>query len=204
MFTRTGSVWSQQGEKLIGSGGSGAPAFGESVALSADGNTAVIGGPNDDGDEGAVWIFTRSGTTWSQAGGKVTGGREGGTGFGDSVALSPDGTTALVGDAGAARAFVLVQSGSSWVQQGTAIEDPESSERCPDRRFGSSVALSGNGRTALIGAEYGCATGQHSGDAWVFELVGASWTPEVQLKGGSGGFAGFGRSVALSNDGTPP
>ena len=59
----------QQGDKLTGSGESGAGKFGYSVALSADGNTALIGGPDDNGNVGAAWVFTRSGSTWTQQGG---------------------------------------------------------------------------------------------------------------------------------------
>ena len=47
--------------------------FGYDVALSADGNTALIGGPSDNSDRGAAWVFTRSGATWTQQGGKLTG-----------------------------------------------------------------------------------------------------------------------------------
>jgi hypothetical protein len=75
-----------------------------SVALSSDGNTALIGGTQDNEDSntgfapGAAWVFTRSGSTWSQQGGKLTGGGETGGGFfGSSVALSSDGNTALIG-----------------------------------------------------------------------------------------------------------
>jgi hypothetical protein len=83
----------QQGTKLTGSG-----AFGRSVALSADGDTALIGGPGDNGTAGAAWAFTRSGGVWTQQGAKLTANGETGTGaFGSSVALSADGDTALVG-----------------------------------------------------------------------------------------------------------
>src|SRR5438874_9531046 len=63
VFTRSGG---QQGNKLIGSGAVGAANQGQSVALSADGNTAIVGGPQDNGSAGAVWVFTRSGGVWSQ------------------------------------------------------------------------------------------------------------------------------------------
>ncbi|MFL5829978.1 MAG: hypothetical protein ACJ76X_08700 [Solirubrobacteraceae bacterium] len=55
----------QQGPELVGSGAVGMAGQGYSVALSADGNTALVGGHNDSGGTGAVWVFTRSGTTWS-------------------------------------------------------------------------------------------------------------------------------------------
>ena len=76
VFTRSGSTWTQQGPKLTGGGELGGAWFGESVALSADGNTALVGGPIDDGATGAAWVFTRSGTTWTQQGEKLTGAGE--------------------------------------------------------------------------------------------------------------------------------
>ena len=50
------------------------------MALSADGNTALIGGPGDNGWVGAAWVFTRSGSTWTQQGSKLTGSGETGAG----------------------------------------------------------------------------------------------------------------------------
>jgi hypothetical protein len=74
VFVRSGGTWTQQGEKLVGSGITGSTAWqGYSVALSGDGNTAMIGGPQDDGGIGAAWVFTRSGTTWTQEGTKLVG-----------------------------------------------------------------------------------------------------------------------------------
>ena len=71
------------------------------MALSADGNTALIGGYGDDGGKGAAWVFTRSGSAWTQQGAKLTGSGETGNGqFGTSVALSADGNTALIGGPG--------------------------------------------------------------------------------------------------------
>jgi hypothetical protein len=70
------------------------------VALSADGNTAIVGGPGDNGLTGAAWVYTRSGNVWTQQGNKLVG-----TGVvgpqtpnqAVSVALSVDGNTAIVG-----------------------------------------------------------------------------------------------------------
>ena len=97
VFTRSGSTWTQQGEKLIGWGETGEGKFGTSVALSADGDTALIGGWNDNSSKGAAWVFTRTGEVWTQQGEKLIGGGEAGEGrFGVSVALSADGDTALI------------------------------------------------------------------------------------------------------------
>jgi uncharacterized repeat protein (TIGR01451 family) len=58
VWTHDGAVWTQQGPKLVGTGAVGAPEQGWSVALSADGNTALVGGIADNGYAGAVWVFT--------------------------------------------------------------------------------------------------------------------------------------------------
>src|SRR4051812_21711930 len=68
VFTHAGSGWIPQGGKLSARDGINLPAFGYDVALSADGNTALIGGPGDHGNIGAVWTFTRSDGVWSQQG----------------------------------------------------------------------------------------------------------------------------------------
>jgi hypothetical protein len=65
VFTRSGRVWKQQGPKLVGSGAIGRAGQGHSVSLSADGNTAIVGGPLDDMSTsgiaaGAAWVFTRA------------------------------------------------------------------------------------------------------------------------------------------------
>ena len=57
----------QQGSKLIGTGTFGGARQGSSVSLSADGNTALVGGPYDAGG-GSVWVYTRSGGVWTQQG----------------------------------------------------------------------------------------------------------------------------------------
>lgn len=78
-FTVTQSLrpGSQQGAKLYGTGTSGEEGQGNAVAISADGNTAIVGASGDDG--GSVFIYTRSGTTWTQQGSKLVG--TGGTGI---------------------------------------------------------------------------------------------------------------------------
>jgi hypothetical protein len=202
VFTRSGSTWAQQGEKLTGTGEAGQAEFGRSVALSADGNTALIGGWSDNGNAGAAWAFTRSGATWSQQGEKLTGTGETGEGaFGSSVALSADGNTALIGgprddgDAGAAWAFT--RSSSTWSQQGEKLTGTGETGA---GRFGESVALSADGNTALIG---GPRDNSNVGAAWAFTRSGSTWAQQGAKLTGSGetGAGEFGRSVALSADG---
>jgi hypothetical protein len=122
VFTQSGGVWTQQGAKLVGGDAAGpGPLQGWSVALSADGNTAIVGGPFDNSNSvicdcgvGATWVFTRSGSIWTQQGNKLIGtGAVGNAEQGWSVALSGDANTAPGGGptdnsfAGAAWVFVL-------------------------------------------------------------------------------------------------
>jgi FG-GAP repeat len=204
VFTRSGSTWTQQGSKLTGTGETGEGAFGSSVALSSDGNTALIGGPADKGFIGAVWVFTRSGSTWIQQGSKLTG--SGASGFviefGSSVALSSDGNTALIGaqldNVGVGAAWVFTRSESTWTQQGSKLTG--SGEVGPGSEFGRSAALSADGNTALIG---GPADNTEVGAAWAFTRSGSTWTQQGSKLTGTGesGESAFGSAVALSSDG---
>ena len=192
----------QRGDKLTGGGESGDGRFGFSVALSADGSTALIGGPYDGGNKGAAWVFTRSGATWNQQGGKLTGGGESGDGFfGFSVALAADGSTALIGgpfDGGnKGAAWVFTRSGAAWDQQGGKLT---ASGETGNGTFGFGVALSADGSTALIGGPF---DDGNKGAAWVFTRSGASWDQQGGKLTGSGESGGgtFGVCVALAGDG---
>ena len=84
--------------KLVGTGGLGKTYQGLSVAINANGNTAIMGGPGDNTNQGAVWVFTRTGTTWSQQGPKLVGaGNVGAASQGWFVSLSADGNTVFEG-----------------------------------------------------------------------------------------------------------
>jgi hypothetical protein len=208
VFTRTGSTWTQ-GQKLTAPESSGQPeepqcaeeadcGFGRSVALSADGDTALIGAPRANESNGAAWVFTRSGSTWSQFGHGLAGGNGS---FGRSVALSADGATALVGAptqrSTRGAVWTFARSASGFVTFG----EPLTTEATvAGDFFGRSVALAADGTTALVGApgEDGFA-----GAAWAFARVGAGWTTQARLTGGGEaiGAAHFGASVALSASG---
>ncbi len=167
VFTRSGSTWTQQGPKLTPTDETGNGKFGTIVALSADGDTALIGAWNDDTSKGAAWVFSRSGGAWSQQGPKLTGAGEVGEGrFGVAVALSADGDRALIGalyDNGTrGAAWVFTRSGSTWTQEGGKLTGGGESG---EGEFGTNVALSADGDTALIG---GWRDNGGTGAAWVF------------------------------------
>ena len=210
VFTRSGETWKQQGPPLLLAEATAAHegceagecGFGRSLALSADGNTALIGAPNYSQDRGAAWVFTRSGETWTQQGEALMGGEEevGHARFGRSVALSADGSTALIGagadDLHRGAAWVFTRAGETWTQQGAKLT--MGSEEEGEGRFGRSVALSAVGDTALIGAPDDAGD---RGAAWVFTRAGETWTQQgAKLTGAAEQSEGarFGTSVALS------
>lgn len=201
IFTRSGGVWTQQGAKLVGTGNVGNSQQGQSVALSADGNTAIVSGPLDNTDEGAAWIFTQSGGVWTQQGAKLVGtGNTGAARQGRSVALSADGNTAILGgywDNGTiGAAWVFTRSGGVWTQQGAKIT---ASDAVGAAQQGSAVSLSADGNTALIG---GFDDGA-GGAAWVYTRAGAVWTQQGTKLPATGGTGADrrGYSVSLSSDG---
>jgi hypothetical protein len=205
VFVRSGSTWTQQGAELTGGEESGYGHFGRSVALSADGSTALIGGGEDQRGRGAAWVFTRLGSTWIQQGSKLTGGdEESGDGFfGVSVALSADGDTALIGAPGDSRylgaVWMFTRSGSTWTQQGEKLTG--AGEEGGEGRFGFSVALSGEGETALVG---GRSDHEGAGAAWVFTRSDSAWTQQgakLTAVGEESAKGEVGFSVALSADG---
>jgi hypothetical protein len=201
VFTRSSGVWTQQGPKLTGGEEVGQGFFGRSVALSADGNTAIIGGNGDGEEAGAVWVFTRVGGVWMQQGPKLTGAGEAGAGqFGMSVALAADGSSALVGGpadgASGGAVWAFARSGGVWTQQGGKFTG---GEEVGKGEFGESIALSADGGTAIVGGYRDGASGR-GGAAWIFTRPAGAWTQDgAKLTGGPGSF--FGYSVALSSTG---
>jgi hypothetical protein len=208
VFTRAAGVWSQQA-KLVGTGVLQDEATqGSSVSLSSDGNTAIVGGPFDNGVVGAAWVFTRSEEAWSQQTKLVGTGVIGGfAAQGTSVALSGDSNTAIVGGNldnidpdgfGAGAAWVFTRSGGIWSQQaklvGTGAVDPAEQ--------GNSVSLSGDGNTAIAG---GPGDNSGVGATWVFTRSRGVWTQQDDKLVGTGAAGPFGAAqgfaVSLSGDG---
>ena len=199
IFAREGETWTQQSGKLTGNGETGAH-FGSAPALSADGSTAVIGAPGEHGT-GAIYVFTRSEGAWTQQGEPLTVPHEGF--LGESVAVSDDGDTVLAGDSLGAPggvAYVFTRAGETWTQQGEGFTGSEQKTKKGREYFGSSVALSADGDTALIGSY---SDNKSKGAAWVFTRTGETWSQQgSKLIGhGESGSGGFGMTMALSSDG---
>ncbi|HOX47521.1 MAG TPA: hypothetical protein PK668_28265 [Myxococcota bacterium] len=197
VFVRSGTTWSHQ-TKFHGSDSVQGDSFGWSVAL--EGNTLVAGAHYDDNGIGSAYVFTRSGTIWSEQQKLTDAEGEVGDNFGESAAISVD-TIAVgsyrdddgLGEAGSA--FVFLRSGTTWSLQqkllAPAVDDTH--------HFGHSVALSG--QTAVIGAPTDHAAGFYAGSVYVFVRVVAVWSQEQKLTS-SDGRAGdhFGAAAAASGD----
>jgi hypothetical protein len=210
IFTKSGSTWAEQ-QKLTTSDKQQDDNFGRSVALSADGNTMIGGAPLEDDStytsNGAVYVFTRSGSTWSQQAKLLPSDIEGGERFGWAVALSDDGNTAIIGtyledtspstDNGAA--YIFTRSGSTWSQQAKlTASDLQSSDL-----LGISVAISSDGNTAIVGASNESTSPYTSnGAAYVFTRSGSTWSQQAKLLATDlGNSDNFGFKVALSDNG---
>ncbi|HWO26069.1 MAG TPA: DUF4215 domain-containing protein [Kofleriaceae bacterium] len=235
VFTRSGATWVQQAY-IKASNTDSNDIFGYSVALSADGSTLAVGACAEDStstgingdqssngaiDSGAVYVFTRSGTAWSQQAYVKASNTDSGDQFCYSVALSGDGSTLAVGtnledgvanstvDSGAA--YVFTRSGATWSQQAYVT----ASNVDAGDNFGYSIALSSDGSTLAVGSpdEDSAATGINgdhtsnsasvSGAAYVFTRIGSVWSQQAYVKA-SNTEAGdlFGYSITLSGDGS--
>jgi uncharacterized protein (TIGR03437 family) len=204
VFSRSASSWTQQA-KLVGTGGIGQSRQGWSLALSADGNTAILGGAFDDDKSGAVWIFTRSGGVWTQQGNRLIGTGASGQGMqGWSVALSADGNTAAVqggADAGNLGAmWIFTRSNGLWTQQGDKLVGSQRLGPIPSTHLGQSVALSADGNLAVMGEDV---DNNGVGATWVFRRTAGVWTQVGDKLVGTGtvGAAWQGYAVGLSADG---
>jgi hypothetical protein len=244
VFTRSGSTWSQQAY-IKASNTQVFDAFGQAVALSADGNTLAVGAGGEDsaatdinGDQsnnsaagaGAVYVFTRAGSSWSQQAYIKASNTQVDDGFGVPIALSADGNTLAVvalkedsaatginGDQAdnsatlAGAVYVFTRSGSTWSQQAYM----KASNTDAGDGFGR-VALSANGNTLAVGAnaEASLATGINGdetnsgflnadvGAVYVFTRAGSTWSQQAYVKASNTALDDlFGWSVALSGDG---
>jgi hypothetical protein len=213
VFTRSGTVWSQQQVLSDTTTGASSDQFGWSVALSSAGDTALIGAYgkkiNSNSSQGAAYVLTRTGATWSQQqilSDTITGASS--DNFGFSVTLNGTGDTALIGayykkvgtHVGQGAAYVFTRSGTVWSQQQVLTDTTGAFFE----NFGTSVALNSTGDTALLGTpskQVGNNTNQ--GVVFAFIRTGSSWSQQQVLSDTTTGASSdeFGYSVALNSTG---
>jgi len=240
VFVRRGTTWSQQayvkasntGSAAVGEGFAEGDQFGYSMALSADGNTLAVGAIGEDsnatglngdqadnsaGQSGAAYVFTRTGTTWSQQAYVKSSMTRPNVLFGYSMGISANGNTLAVAeydaDRGKGALYVVNRSGATWSHQARIQADNAEN----GDSLGYSLAISDDGNTIAAGAadedcmipginQAGCDKDQpmdnSSGAAYVFVRNGASWTQQAFIKSSNPGRQDwFGVRIAISGDG---
>lgn len=240
VYVRNDSNWRQQAYLKASATQMGYD-FGRVLSLSADGNTLAVGALGDNSsatetsddsaiNSGAVYVYARSGDSWSQEAYVKASNTEEGDYFGSSVALSADGNTLAVGavgedsnalgidgdqtngdalGSGAVYVYVYVREGL-WQQQAYI----KASNTGAGDDFGASVALSANGNTLAVGAvgEDSAATGingdeddnsaEYAGAVYMFSRDNNVWAQHVYVKASNNEEEdGFGSAVTLSADG---
>jgi hypothetical protein len=231
IYVRNGNRWAEQA--YIKASNPGADdQFGYVVALSADGNTLVVSAPSEDSaatgvngnqednsieSAGAVYVFARTKTTWSQQAylkASNTGEKAEGDQFGYSVSVSGDGNTIAVGAigedssatgingnqqdnsvGGSGAAYLFTRNGNAWSQQAYL----KSSTAARNALFGYSVALSANGDTLAAGA---FDEDRGKGALYVFTRSGATWSQQARMQPATlDAQDSMGCWVAISDDG---
>ena len=253
VFNRSGETWVQQayikasntGEAGIGDQLGDGDQFGFGLSLSADGNTLAVGAISEDSaatgaeadqsdnsalSAGAVYVFARTGDTWTQQAYVKASNAGGGDLFGYSVALSADGSVlaATAFDEDGSRAgtneiqddevtgtgvlYIFSRDSGAWTQQ--AYLKPSNSER--NDAFGVAVAISADGTTVAGTAldEDSMTTGVNTtpqpdmqinlstGAVYVFTRDDGGWSEQAYIKASNTGANDtFGARLALSGDG---
>ena len=178
-FTRHGKTWTQQSVFGASDPVADNDEFGTSIAMSADGNMALIGAEKSccqGHKRGVVYCFKRHGNTWMQEShfGPPSSMCSDGDAFGCSIALSANGNIALIGayehgfGVGTQRgiAHCFNRQGCEWIYQSSFwAEDPKSAD---GDEFAVSMAISALGNRALVGAHF--QGGGAHGRAYTFDL----------------------------------
>jgi len=182
VFTRSAGTWAEQ-QRLTSSDGAEDDAFGVSVSNESD--TAVIGALRHDvgtnGNQGAVYVFTRSGVTWAQQQELTAGDGGPNDQFGVSIGLS--GNSIVVGanfkdngpNLGQGAAYVFTGNGAGWSQQQKLI----AADGTTGAAFGASVGISQE--TVAVGASDDDAGAADTGSVYTFARSGATWTQQQKL-----------------------
>lgn len=195
VFTESSGIWNQTQELTA----SGADYFGYSVAIS--GSTIIVGAPWSSptfGYQGTAYVFTPSGSTWTQAAQLTASDAASGDDFGWSVGI--DGSTAIVGASLASApatnqgaAYIFTDSGGTWTQ----AQKLTASDGAKNDDFGNAVSVSG--MTAFVGADQAAVNGiAYSGAVYVFSNAGGTWAQAQKLTAGTNSADHFGSSLAVS------
>jgi hypothetical protein len=213
VFTRSDTTWTQQ-VKLVASDAASGDNFGISVSISSNGNTALIGSPSKstspNTNNGAVYAFTRSDTTWTEREKIIPEDSKSSDLFGLLVSISGDGSTFAV-SSDTDFVYVYELSGNTWRQQAKLF----STENLLNYNFGSDISVSEDGNTIAVGAYVTGSGGSfytlglgataapvftESGGCHIFTRLNSDWTQKFRIIDTSLNSKNFGRAVSISGD----
>ena len=175
--------------------------FGTAVAISGD--TVIVGAWKESpgaAAAGSAYIFTRSGTTWTQQAKILASDLERNDSFGDSVAIDVD--TVVVGaryedtgDTSAGAAYIFTRSGTTWTEQSKI----QASDAEAQDQFGMTVGIYGD--TVVVGAHQEDTGAAAAGSAYIFTRSGTTWTQQTKIQASDAQIASyFGNSVGIYGD----
>lgn len=203
VYDWNGSAWVQRSNDLDGE--SSTDYSGQSVSISADGNTLALSSPgnNSNGnDSGYVRIYTWSGSSWTAVGNPIIG--ESAEDKFNKVSISTDGKTVAVGATGndgngADSGHVRVYSwnGTAWIQLGADINGEAAGDIS-----GYSVALSDAGDTVAIGAPENDGNGSNAGHVRLYDWNGSAWVQRGADLDGEASDDRSGSSVSINSIGS--
>jgi hypothetical protein len=203
------------GTKIVAPDAQSSDYFGSGVATNSDGTRVIVGAYDEDTGgttAGAAYIFTYSGGSWDTGTKIVANDAQANDYFGTNVAMSGDGMRVIVGadgedgigsqgGSGSGAAYIYTYSGGSW-DAGTKIVAPDSAT---GDAFGSSTAMNSDGTKVIVGAYAEDPGGVgNGGAAYIFTYSGGSWDAGTKIVASPASASSdyFGRSVAISGDGT--
>ena len=190
IFTRSGTTWGHE-STLIASDRAGNDNAGNDVAIDSTGTRACFGSHNDDNgsptNTGSVYVFLRSGTTWSQEAKLLASDRLSGDCLGYAVDMDSTGTRIVAGaynddDSGLTNSgavYIFVRSGTSWSQEAKLL----ASDKISSAWFGAAVSINGDGSRVLISAFSMTINGMAgAGQAYTFSRNNTSWTQDGTIR----------------------
>ena len=172
VYKYNGTGWDET--KLVASDGAENDVFGLNVAVSGDGTTVVVGAYGDDDKgslSGSAYVYKYNGTDWDETKLVASDGAADDY-FGSSVAVSYDGSIVVAGaiiddtiaGTNSGSVYVFNYNGTGWDETNLVASDGAANDY-----FGTSVAVSGDGNTIVVGAMFDDDKGSDSGSVYVFK-----------------------------------
>lgn len=199
-----------QQQKITASDAANGARFGYSAAISADGQTAIVGAysaaAGGTANAGQAYVYTLSGGVWGGEQKIMASDKANGLGFGIDVAISADGNTAIIGSrlatgvgVGTGAVYSYTRTAGSWGGE----QKFYASDGAGNNDFGTALALSEDGLTAIVGVALSDPGGKmNAGAAYVYTKTAGTWGGEKKILPSDAKIAdNFGNDVSLSADG---